>query len=228
MATLGWVATRQLGGPAVRLPLIGVVSCAATWPVVMTTLVGARADNALAAHGKTALVTVSACEPPDRVRWRRLLASAATVPAVVIALCLPLIAATVAAIAAAIAGWRWLSDLLITVGQAESAVIAVLMLAGVAPVVRSITPIQRQAARLSARQRAITLIEASNLAADPADRRAATILVRNLQRHADTRQVAILANPRDSAVAAMYRRLGFEPLNADRPGMLLRWPQRSR
>jgi hypothetical protein len=224
LAMLGWVATRQLGGPVVRMPVIGRLACAATWPVMMTSLVGAWANHALAAHGRVALVTVRACEPPDAIRWRGLLATTATLPAAMVALCAPLLAADAAAVAIAAAGWPGLGDALITVGLAGLAVVLVLMLAGTVPAVR-ITPLQRRAARALARQRGHVLIEANNLAADDPQRRAATVLVRDLRRHADARQVAILANPRDTAVARMYSRLGFEPLDVNRAGMLVRWPK---
>lgn len=53
----------------------------------------------------------------------------------------------------------------------------------------------------------------------------ATEQVPRLLRHADAQRVAVLASPRGPAVAAMYRRLGFQPVAPGRGRMLIRWPR---
>jgi hypothetical protein len=227
LGALGWLATRRLGGPVVRIPVLGLIACALTWPVIMTVLIGAHADRALAARGRAALVMVSQCEPPV-IRWRRLLASAAALPIAVVVLVLPPLTTIVAAVMAEASGYHRVSAVLAAVALLILVMTAVLPVACAAPAFRSISPIQRRTARALARRRGVTLIEASALAADHAQRRAATNLVRHLRRYADAQNLAVLATPRDGTIATLYQRIGFEPITAGRDRMLVRWPNNRR
>ncbi len=154
----------------------------------------------------------------------RLLASAAVVPVAALALCLPWLALISAAVVAEAAGLHRLSAALATAALLVLVLTVVLNLVCVGPAARSIAPLQRRTARTLARHRHVTLIEANALAADRAQPRATTEQVLRLLRHADAKRLAILANPRNPAVAAMYRRLGFQPVAAGRGRLLVRWP----
>jgi hypothetical protein len=222
LPALGWLVTRRFGGALVRIPVLGLVACAVTWPLTMTTLIGHRADRTLAAHCRSAVVAVRVREPAS-LSWRRMLASTAATPAAFAMLCGPLLALLAAAAVAAAAGRPDLGAVLVLVGLLLDAVTAVLVLASVDAAVRSIAPVQRRAARAEARRRGTLLPEAHALAACSSDRRAATVLVRRLLRHADSRRAALIANSRDDSVATMYRRLKFRPVRPGGDRVLVRW-----
>ncbi|GAA1034496.1 hypothetical protein GCM10009557_39340 [Virgisporangium ochraceum] len=222
LPALGWLATCRLGNPPVRGTALGLVANAVMWPITMTTLVGYRADHTLAAHHRVALIAVRPCEPAP-LPCRRMLASTAVLPVAAATVCSPLLVMLAAATVAEAAGWYALGVVLAATGLLVSVAIIILILASAAPVVRSIAPFQRRAARAEARRRRTTLVEAHSLAASDTDRQAATALVRQLLRHVDAAGTAVIANPRNADVATMYRRLGFNHAQPGHDGLLVRW-----
>jgi hypothetical protein len=118
------------------------------------------------------------------------------------------------------------SQVLLIAVPAVSGMVLVAAVAGNASGLRAAAPRGRRLARAWARDRGVSLVEASLLAAGPADRRAATILVRQLIGHADRHGIAVLARPRDDRVAAMYAALGFRDLSGAGGRVLLRVPRR--
>jgi len=106
--------------------------------------------------------------------------------------------------------------------------LAAAAIAGTASGLGAATPHGRRMARRWARRAGVTLVEASQLAAAETDQRAATVLVRQMLRHADAHRLAVLARPRDRRLADLYAALGFRELADGRGRVLLRAPRGGR
>jgi hypothetical protein len=155
---------------------------------------------------------------------------AAVVPAMVEYLGAPPMALMVAGAAGGAIGWGVAPVIGLVAAALAFVVLVGLQLAGVASGFSAFAPRDRRLARAWAKRTGIVLVEAAVLAAAPEDRSAATVsvLVRALLAHADRHGIAVMARPRDTRVAAMYRALHFAAVPAGNGRMLLREPHRIR
>ena len=221
LPALAWLAARR--APTVfsrptwfdRLgaPVIAVMTFATFWP--------ARAHHYLAARGRSvvAVVTPGFRSPPKSIAW-----SIAVIAGSMAALSLIVITAG-PAVAHATGSAR--------AGALTDGVMYVLALcilpAGMIRLVRHIklgrVPLRREALALSAQNEA-PLVCVSALAAREDDRQATTVLARALLELADSRQLALMAEPADARLARIYSTLRFRTLVEGDERVLLRLPRR--
>jgi hypothetical protein len=206
-------------------PLAGLARVAA-WPAFVAALVGAHVERELAAHDRGAMV-ILVDRASRRRRWRGVTASLATLPIMGGVLVLPALAVAVVGVIVNVLGAPRLG--VVIMWLAPAAILAPAGLAAAAIAVALRTEIRHS--RTTARQWALTqharLVEATTLAADPADGRAATVLLRRLLRAADQHQVAVVVYARDDRLVELYTRLRFGPVPPV-PGRALYRPLRHR
>jgi hypothetical protein len=211
LPALAWLAAGAFRArtPPLR-PLAGLARLAA-WPAFVTALVGAHVERELAAHDRRAMV-ILVDRTGNRRRWRGVTASVATLPIMGGVLVLPAVAVAAVGVIVIVLGAPRLGVVIVWLAPAAVLALASLAAGAIAVALRA----EVRHARATARQWALTrharLVEATTLAADPADGRAATVLLRRLLRAADEQQVAVVVYARDDRLVALYTRLRFGPV----------------
>jgi hypothetical protein len=227
LPALGWLARRRLSGTIGALPVVGPVARWSGWLLTLVDLVGMRADHAVGSYRHVAVVTVQQ-RWPVRVRWRYWVAGlVAVVPVSLVFVAVPVFVTVVGVVVARI-GAPVVGSVLVFLGWSVCGVTFLLGFASVASGLRSLASGGRRRARAWAGSTGTRLVEAALLAADETDRRAATVLVRPLLRHADEHHIAVIAVPRSDAVARMYEVLGFTHTSDAGGRVLLRVPRSTR
>ena len=210
-----WLAAGRFQPAALRRPILHRLAQAAAWPVLLQVLLAAHAEGALAVWRARALIIVQQRPRPTRAaRLRAMFAGLAGLPVTVAALLAPGTTVLLAGASLAQPGQpgQELPAVLVLTGFALYAVQFALTIAGVVPALTSGALRDRRHARAWSRRTFRRVAEATTLAADPADDRAATVLVRILLRTADRRGLPVIAQPADTQLAERYRLLGFLPI----------------
>jgi len=220
---LAWVAADRFAGTAARVPVFGRLCVWAAWLSTLAVLVAARAERTCAGRGGVAVMMVRQ-RWPHRRRWVRHTAFIATLPVGAFALAAPSTLLLVASAVADSAGAHRAASVLRLAAPAAFAILVVAAIAGTASGLGAVAPRERRLARDWAQRAGVTLVEASLLAAAETDQRAATVLVRQMLRHADVHRLAVLARPLDATVADRYAVLGFRPVAGGQGRVLLRPP----
>ncbi len=218
---LAWLAAGRFRS---RTPSwLAVVAQVSVWSSMLQVLVSARVQGQLAAYGRGAVLVVTG--RPRRSQWRGIGAGVIVSLISVAVLLGPTLLVVCAAVVAASAGALGLAQALMVVAFLPFMTLAGLSIAATIPALAAGIRCEGTRTRKGVPARWPYWVEGSTFAADPADRRAATILVRRLLRLADERQIPVVVFARDDALAALYTRLGFVPVMPQSGRGLYRPPQ---
>ncbi|WP_426513217.1 hypothetical protein ACPPVO_22890 [Dactylosporangium sp. McL0621] len=206
---LAWLATDRFQPPVLDVPVLRRAGQVMTWPAFLLEFSRAVADGNAGRWEGRAVITVQELHAEQHRTWR----TKATTVACALGIGAVYLAPTALLYAAAghfddaADGWVAAGLLLAAVG-----VLSAQILPGSAQVLPSaVAGLQRQRHRAQgwALQPFDRVAEASNLVADPADRRAVSPLVLGPLRVADRDQITVLAQPPTAALAKLYERFGF-------------------
>jgi hypothetical protein len=223
LPALAWLVRQRLSGRLGSLPVLGLLARCGGFLLTLVDLVGMRAERAVAARDRRAMLTVRQ-NWPLRVRWRYWTAGlVAVVPVALLYVAVGVFFAIVGVIAAHVVAPPVGSAVMFLGWMACGTT----FLLGVGTLASGLRPAfgERRVARAWAASTGIRLVEAAMLAAAETDRRAATVLVLPLLRHADEHRIAVVAVPLNDSVARMYKALGFTPVSDGRRRILFRPPR---
>lgn len=222
---LAWCAARRLV-PDTAVRPIGHLAAAALFLALFVQFAASHADHALAARhldsGERAVLACTRYSPRPSLRYYM----TASVGTILFVLAGATVTIAIPDAATSVTG-PLASEL---IGLAIRTTALVSMISGLwamAQLCHTGLRTRRQLAvraRRIAHARGCSLIHAICLASSPGGGPAVTSLILALRREADTQHIAVLAEPRNTALGHRYQHLGFVPLDPDRQHFLLYLP----